>query len=125
MASVSSSDVITFTLQNTLRCHTKAVNCLAISPDMTRFISIGALSHYSPRYFAKEWLGDDARTVVWSASSGEKLFVAELPFNGAATAVSWASLDSSRFVVGFASGDLHLFWSQNGKVNKICWVTWV
>ena len=47
--------------------------------------------------------------------------MAEHPFNGAATAVSWASRDTSRFVVGFASGDLHLFQSEDGKVmNVIC-----
>ena len=112
-----SSDAVNFNLQNTLCHHTKAVNCLAISPDKTRLISIGALSHCpASRYFAQEWLGDDARTVVWSIASGEKLFVAELPFNGAAMAVSWASRDCSRFVVGFSSGDLHLFWSKNEKV---------
>ncbi len=50
--------------------------------------------------------------------SGERLFIAERPFNGAATAVSWVSRDNSRFVVGFASGDLHLFWSESEKVFK-------
>lgn len=53
---------------------------------------------------------------MWSVTSGEKLFQAERPFNGPATAVSWASHDTSRFVVGYANGDLHLFWSENGKV---------
>ncbi|KAH9021083.1 WD40-repeat-containing domain protein [Lactarius hengduanensis] len=93
------SDTVEFTLQNTLRCHTKSINHLAISPDKTRLISIG----------------DDSRTVVWSVASGEKLFAVERPFNGPATAVSWASRDNSRFVVGFASGDLHLFWSESEK----------
>ena len=68
--------------------------------------------------FVDQLLGDDSKVVVWSITSGEKLFVAERPFNGAATAVSWASRDTSRFVVGFASGDLHFFWSENGKVNE-------
>ena len=114
-----SSETVTFTLQNTLCCHTKAVNCLAISPDKTHLISIGALSYcLTSHYFTQAWLGDDARTIVWSIASGEKLFVAELPFNGAAMAVSWASHDCSRFVVGFSSGDLHLFWSKNEKVIK-------
>ncbi|KAF8268031.1 WD40-repeat-containing domain protein [Lactarius quietus] len=89
---------VTFTLQNTLRCHTKAINRLAISLDKTRLISVS----------------DDSRTVVWSIASGEKLFEVERPFNGPATAVSWASRDSSRFVIGFTSGDLHLF-SQSKK----------
>ncbi|KAI9439155.1 WD40-repeat-containing domain protein [Lactarius indigo] len=93
------SDTVEFTLQNTLRGHTKAINHLAVSPDKTRLISIG----------------DDSRTVVWSVASGEKLFAVERPFNGPATAVSWASRDNSRFVVGFASGDLHLFWSESEK----------
>jgi hypothetical protein len=108
---------VTFTLQNTLRCHTKAINRLAISPDKTRLISVGAFSHglLASRYFAQKWLGDDSRTVVWSIASGEKLFEVERPFNGPATAVSWASRDSSRFVIGFASGDLHLF-SRSEKV---------
>ena len=56
---------------------------------------------------------------VWSVASGERLFVAELPFDGAAMAVSWVSCDSNHFVVGFASGDLHLFCSQSEKVNKM------
>ena len=50
--------------------------------------------------------GDDARTAVWSIASGEKLFIVELPFNGAAMAVSWASHDCTQFVVGFCSEDL-------------------
>lgn len=70
-------------------------------------------------YVAEEWLGDDSSTVVWSVASGEKLFEVERPFNGAATAVSWAGRDGNRFVVGFASGDLHLFWSESEKVIKI------
>ncbi|KAH9010595.1 WD40-repeat-containing domain protein, partial [Lactarius deliciosus] len=90
---------VEFTLQNTLRCHTKSINHLAISPDKTRLISIG----------------DDSRMVVWSVASGEKLFAVDRPFNGPAMAVSWASRDNSRFVVGFASGDLHLFWSEGEK----------
>jgi len=64
-------------------------------------------------------IGDDSKAVVWAVASGEKLFVTEQPFNGAATAVSWASHDINRFVVGFASGDLHLFCSEDGKVMKI------
>jgi hypothetical protein len=28
--------------------------------------------------------------------------------------VCWASRDTSHFVIGFASGDLHLFWSEDG-----------
>jgi hypothetical protein len=55
---------------------------------------------------------------MWSVASGEKLFQAERPFNGPAMAVSWASHDTSRFVVGYANGDLHLFWSENRKVMK-------
>ena len=69
--------------------------------------------------FANKISGDDSKVVVWSIASGEKLFVAERPFNGAATAISWASRDTSRFVVGFASGDLHFFQSEDGKVMKI------
>jgi len=76
----------------------------------------------SPHAFSlRKWLGDDSRTIIWSIASGEKLFAVERPFNGPATAVSWASHDSSRFVVGFASGDLHLFWSESGKVIRITW----
>ncbi|KAH9012574.1 WD40-repeat-containing domain protein [Lactarius pseudohatsudake] len=97
--SPSCTTAIEFTLQNTLRCHTKAINHLALSPDKTRLISIG----------------DDSRVVVWSVASGERLFAVERPFNGAATAVSWASRDNSRFVVGFASGDLHLFRNESEK----------
>jgi WD40 repeat protein len=66
--------------------------------------------------FTNELLGDDSKVIVWSVASGEKLFVAQRPFDGAATAVSWVSRDNSRFVVGFASGDLHLFSSESGKV---------
>ena len=117
-----STATITFTLQNTLHCHTGAINRLAISPDKTCLISIGAFSHglLASRYFAQEWLGDDSRTVLWSIASGEKLFEVEQPFNGPATAVSWASRDSSRFVIGFASGDIHLFSSEGEKVITIC-----
>jgi hypothetical protein len=57
--------------------------------------------------------------VVWSVASGEKLFVTELPFNGAVMVASWVSGDGSCFVVGFASGDLHHFWSTGRKVIKI------
>jgi hypothetical protein len=28
--------------------------------------------------------------------------------------VCWASRDTSHFVIGFASGDLYLFWSEDG-----------
>ena len=56
---------------------------------------------------------------MWSVTSGEKLFVAEQPFNGPATAVSWTSHNTSRFVIGFASGDLHLFCSEDRKVTKL------
>lgn len=117
------SDAVEFTLQNTLRGHTKPINHLAISPDKTRLISIGAFLNclLVSRYFAQEWLADDSRAVVWSVASGEKLFVVERPFNGAATAVSWASRDGNRFVIGFASGDLHLFWSESEKVIKVTW----
>ncbi|KAH8978130.1 WD40-repeat-containing domain protein [Lactarius hatsudake] len=97
--SPSCTTAIEFTLQNTLRCHTKAINHLALSPDKTRLISIG----------------DDSRVVVWSVASGERLFAVERPFNGAATAVSWTSRDNSRFVVGYASGDLHLFRNESEK----------
>ncbi|KAH9174091.1 WD40-repeat-containing domain protein, partial [Lactarius sanguifluus] len=90
---------IEFTLQNMLHCHTKAINHLALSLDKTHLISIG----------------DDSRVVVWSVASGERLFAVEWPFNGAATAISWASCDNSRFVVGFASGDLHIFQNESKK----------
>jgi WD40 repeat protein len=115
------STTIEFTLQNTLRCHTKPINHLALSPDKTRLISIGAFPRCGSSVLrsAHEWLGDDSRIVVWSVASGERLFAVERPFNGAATAVSWASRDNSRFVVGFASGDLHLFWSEGEKVIGI------
>ncbi|KAH9174101.1 WD40-repeat-containing domain protein [Lactarius sanguifluus] len=99
MSPSPSSTAIEFTLQNTLRCHTKAINHLALSPDKTRLISIG----------------DDSRVVVWSVASGERLFAVERPFNGAAMAISWASCDNSRFVVGFASGDLHIFQNESKK----------
>ena len=56
---------------------------------------------------------------MWSVASGEKLFVVERPFNGPATAASWASRDTSRFVIGFANGDLHLFYSESGKVIEV------
>lgn len=119
IAMTSGSDSIEFKLQNTLRCHTKPVNHLAISQGCSRLISIGTFSSsFQPLLSVDKHLGDDARVVVWSVTSGEKLFVAERPFNGAATAVAWASRDTSRFVVGFASGDLHLFRSENGKVMK-------
>jgi hypothetical protein len=39
-----SSGTVKFKLQNTLRCHTKAINHLAISPDYSRLISIGTFS---------------------------------------------------------------------------------
>ena len=68
--------------------------------------------------FSDKILGDDSKVVVWSVPSGEKLFVAECPFNGAAMAISWASCDTHHFVVGFASRDLHFFWSEDGKVNE-------
>jgi hypothetical protein len=55
---------------------------------------------------------------VWSVASGEKLFIVERNFNGPATAASWASRDTSRFVIGFANGDLHLFYGESGKVIK-------
>ena len=73
------------------------------------------ISH-QPTRTLRNLLGDDSRVIVWSVASGEKLFVVERPFNGAATAASWASHDSGRFVVGFASGDLHVFLSENEKV---------
>lgn len=66
-------------------------------------------------------IGDDAKAIVWAVASGEKLFTVERAFNGGATAVSWVGCDINRFVVGFASGDLHLFWSEDGKViENIC-----
>ena len=43
----------------------------------------------------------------------------ERPFNGPAMAVSWASRDNSCFVIGFASGDLHLFSSEGKKVIQV------
>jgi hypothetical protein len=49
---------------------------------------------------------------VWSVASGERPFVVDRPFNGPATAAAWASRDNTRFVVGFASGDIHLFMSD-------------
>ena len=109
---------VKFVLQNTLQGHTKAVNSLCISPDKNRLISIGAFSYYdiSTHLFTNELLGDDSKVIVWSIASGEKLFEAQRPFYGAATAASWVSRDSSRFVVGFATGDLHLFSSDSGKV---------
>jgi WD40 repeat protein len=112
-----SIDAVEFTLQNTLRGHTQPINFLSISPDKTRLISIGAFSYFliNPP-FIKELVGDDSRVIVWSVASGEKLFVAHRPFNGAATAASWASHDGSRFVVGFAGGDLSLFVSEGEKV---------
>jgi len=109
------SGTIEFNLQNTLQCHTGPVNHLAVSQEYSRLISISAVSSsFQSHAFADKWLGNDSRVVVWSVASGEKLFVAERPFNGPATAVSWASRDTSHFVIGFASGDLHLFWSENG-----------
>ncbi|KAI0296895.1 WD40-repeat-containing domain protein [Russula brevipes] len=93
---------IRFELQNILRYHTKPINHLAISPDYSRLISIG----------------DDARAVVWSVASGEKLFIVERNFNGPAMAASWVSRDTSRFVIGFANGDLHLFYGESGKLYR-------
>jgi hypothetical protein len=112
----SGSGAVEFNLQNTLQCHTGPVNHLAVSQEYSHLISIGAVSSSSSQFhaFADKWLGDDSRVVVWSVASGEKLFVAERPFNGPATAVSWASRNTSCFVIGFASGDLYLFWSENG-----------
>ena len=54
--------------------------------------------------------------MVWSLASGERLFAVDMPFNGPATAAAWACHDTSRFVVGFASGDVHIFISEEGKV---------
>ncbi len=106
---------VEFNLQNTLQYHEKAVNHLAVSQDYSHLISIGAVSSSSQSHaFADKWLGDDAKVVIWSVASGERLFEAERAFNGAAIAVCWASHDTSCFVVGFATGDLHLFWSENG-----------
>ena len=56
---------------------------------------------------------------MWSIISREKPFVAEQPFNGPATTVSWTSHNISCFVIGFASGDLHLFYSEDEKVTKL------
>ena len=112
-----SIDTVEFALQNTLQGHTKPVNSLCVSPDKTRLISVSAFSHFLNQLpFTEGLLGDDSKVIVWSVLSGEKLFMAQRPFNGPATAASWVSRDSSRFVVGFASGDLHLFSSENGKV---------
>lgn len=66
----------------------------------------------------EDLLGDDSRVIIWSITSGEKLFAVERPFNGPATAAAWASRDNSRFVVGFASGDLHLFMSEKENVSN-------
>jgi WD40 repeat protein len=114
---MSNTTDVSFNLQNTLRGHTKAINLLAISPDQSRLISVGVyfLFFLIDTTFNKEFLGDDSKVIIWSVVSGEKLFVVERPFNGAATAASWASRDSSRFVIGFASGDLHVF-LEDGKV---------
>jgi hypothetical protein len=51
-------------------------------------------------------------------ASGERLYVAEMPFNGPATAAAWAISDNSLFVVGFASGDVHLFMSDEKEVMQ-------
>jgi WD40 repeat protein len=122
IAMTTSPDIIEFKLQNTLQCHIKPVNHLAVSPGYSHLISIG-IFHDSLNYrlSANKILDDGSKVVVWSVTSGEKLFVTEHPFNGAATAVSWASRDTSRFVVGFASGDLHFFRSEDGKVMKIAY----
>jgi len=55
---------------------------------------------------------------MWSVASGERLFVVDRPFNGPAMAAAWVSRDNSRFVVGFASGDLHLFVSEKENVMQ-------
>ena len=73
---------------------------------------------FSSTYLFTKELSGDSKVIIWSIASGEKLFVVQWPFNGAATAASWASCDSSHFVVGFASGDLHLFLSEIGKVME-------
>jgi WD40 repeat protein len=117
------TDTVQFILQNTLRGHSKSINLLAISPDQTRLISVGEFSSISsiPTRTLIDLLGDDSRVIIWSIASGEKLFVVERPFNGPATAAAWASHDNSRFVVGFASGDLHLFKSENKEtVSLLC-----
>jgi hypothetical protein len=76
------------------------------------------ISHQFQLVHKGDLLGDDSRVIIWSIASGEKLFVVERPFNGPATAVTWASRDNSRFVVGFASGDLHLFMSEKENVMQ-------
>ena len=53
---------------------------------------------------------------IWFITSEERLFIAEMPFNGPATAVAWASCNNSLFIVGFASGNVHLFMSNEKKV---------
>jgi hypothetical protein len=46
------SATVEFKLQNTLQCHTKAINHLAISADYSRLISIGTFSpSLNPRSF--------------------------------------------------------------------------
>ena len=118
MTTLLNTDTVEFTLQNTLRGHSKPINVLAISPDQTRLISVGEFSYFSsiPTRRWGDLLGDDSRVVVWSIASGERLFIAEMPFNGPATAAAWASRDNSLFIVGFASGDVHLFMSDEKKV---------
>ena len=63
-------------------------------------------------------LGNDSKVIVWSVASGERLFIVDRPFNGLATAAAWVSRDNSHFVVGFASGDLHLFVSEKENVMQ-------
>jgi len=76
------------------------------------------ISHQFQLVHKGDLLGDDSKVIIWSIASGEKLFVVERPFNGPATAATWASRDNSRFVVGFASGDLHLFMSEKENVMQ-------
>lgn len=41
------TDTVEFTLQNTLRGHSRPINLLAISPDQGRLISVGEFSYFS------------------------------------------------------------------------------
>ncbi len=41
------TDTVEFTLQNTLRGHTRPINLLAISPDQSHLISVGEFSYFS------------------------------------------------------------------------------
>lgn len=112
-----------FTLQATLKRHSKPIGAISVSAAGTTLLSGGEhlIIAGEGSSIQVTFLDDDGLIVVWDLRTGNLLQEVHVPFNGPIVTCRWVPIeqgDGEAFTFGCADGSLHVYARTAPEVSR-------